>query len=438
MTTSIESARPAAPGPQKEKRLNITTFSSLKYRDFRFLWGSTFFTAAGNWVQQITIGWLVYEMTGSALLTGMVSGLRALPFLFVGPLAGVLADRLNRKYFLIVTEVFLSALGLGFAILLTTDYLQVWHIMAFSMLSGLGWSITNPLRNVMVPNVVPRHALMNAVALNSAAFNLTRIAGPAIGGILIAAFGPATNFFIQAISYLMVSVLVWFIRSPMKAQPGASTNGSHAGGHGGSQGSRMFKDLAEGVRYVAHEPTTLALILVGLIPSIFMMPFTQSMMPVFTKDVLHVDSKGLGLVMAAAGAGAFIGTMAVASLSQIKRKGLLLIAAASIAAITLMVYSQVTWLVIAVPIIAIQGGFQMVYNTTNNTILQIITPDEYRGRVMSIYMLDHGFTPAGAFFAGALAQAFGAPTAFLFGGVVTLVLVLLLATRAKKLKSFRE
>ncbi|MBI4312792.1 MAG: MFS transporter [Chloroflexi bacterium] len=433
MDSSTRTSSAAAVATEERRRFNLTTFSSLQYRDFRFLWSSTFFTAAGNWVQQITIGWLVYEMTGSALLTGLVSGLRAVPFLFVGPLAGVLADRLNRKYFLIATEVFLSALGLGFAILLTTDYLQVWHILAFSILSGLGWSITNPLRNVMVPNVVPRHALMNAVALNSAAFNLTRIAGPAVGGILIAAFGPATNFFIQAISYFMVSVLVWFIRSPMKAQPAAGGNG---GGHGGSQGNRMFKDLAEGIRYVAHEPTTLALIIVGLIPSIFMMPFTQSMMPVFTKDVLHVDSRGLGLIMASAGAGAFIGTMAVASLSQIKRKGLLLIAAASIAAVTLMVYSQVTWIVIAVPVIAIQGGFQMVYNTTNNTVLQIITPDEYRGRVMSLYMLDHGFTPAGAFLAGALAQAFGAPTAFLFGGIVTLVLVLLLATRAKKLKSF--
>lgn len=413
---------------EQRRRFNLTTFASLQYRDFRLLWGSTFFTAAGNWVQQITIGWLVYDLTGSALLTGVVSGLRALPFLFVGPLGGVLADRVDRKKLLIGTEIFLSALGLSFAILLTTDYLQVWHVLAFSFLSGLGWSISNPLRNVMVPSVVPRHALMNAVALNSAAFNLTRIAGPAIGGVLIAAFGPATNFFIQAVSYFFVSVFIWFIKTPLRAQS------SSAEGHHRSVG----KDLGDGLKYVAHEPTTLALVLVGLIPSIFMMPFTQSLMPVFTKDVLRVESEGLGLILAAAGAGAFIGTMALASLSHLRRKGLLLIVSASMAAISLIVYSQVTWIVIAVPIIAIQGGFQMVYNTTNNTILQLITPDEYRGRVLSIYMLDHGLTPAGAFMGGAMTEAFGAPAAFMMGGVITLVLVLLLATRSKKLSGFRE
>jgi MFS family permease len=410
----------------ERKRFNLTTFSSLQYRDFRFLWGSTFFTAAGNWIQQITIGWLVYEMTGSALLTGLVSGVRALPFLFIGPIAGVLTDRLDRKMLLIVSELFLSALGLAFAILLTTDSLQVWHILLFSLLSGAGWAITNPLRNVMVPGVVPRHALMNAVALNAAAFNLTRIAGPAIGGILIAAFGPATNFFIQSISFFMVSVFVWFIRAPMKPQA------TSPDGHGKS----MFRDMGNGLKYVAHEPTTLALVVVGLIPSIFMMPFTQSLMPVFAKDVLKVDAKGLGLVLASAGAGAFIGTIALASLSHMRHKGLLLFAAASIAALALIVYSQVTWIVFAIPLIAIQGGFQMVYNSTNNTILQIITPDEYRGRVMSIYMLDHGLTPAGAFMAGALAQAFGAPVAFLSGGVITLALILLLATRAKRLSRY--
>ena len=416
---------------EKPRRFNLTTFSSLQYRDFRFLWGSTFFTAAGNWIQQITIGWLIYDMTGSAFLTGIVSGLRALPFLFMGPIAGVLSDRVDRKKLLIATEIFLSVLGLGFAILLTTDSFKVWHILAFSILSGFGWAITNPLRNVMVPGVVPRQALMNAVALNAAAFNLTRIAGPAIGGILIAAFGPASNFFIQAIAYFGVSACIWFIKSPMKAQAYAPA------GHNGHSKS-MMKDLSDGLKYVAREPTTLALVLVGLIPSIFMMPFTQSLQPVFAKDVLGADERGLGIIMAAAGAGAFIGTIAIASLSHIKYKGALLIACASIAAVSLIVYSQVSWMLIAIPLIAIQGGFQMVYNSTNNTILQLITPDEYRGRVMSIYMLDHGFTPAGAFMAGALAEAFGAPTAFMMGGVVTLVLVLLLATRSKKLLGFRE
>ncbi|MBI4202496.1 MAG: MFS transporter [Chloroflexi bacterium] len=427
MRSPVQTPEPVA-APPRRGRINISTFSSLQYRDFRFLWGSTFFTAAGNWVQQLTIGWLVYELTGSALLTGIVSGVRALPFLFAGPVAGVLVDRLDRKKFLIGVEIFLSALGLGFAILLTTDHLEIWHILAFSLLSGLGWAISNPLRQVMVPAVVPKEALMNAVALNSAAFNLTRVASPAIGGVLIATLGPATNFFIQAIAFFLVSVFIWFIRTPMKVRRDEST------GHSAT----MSRDMIDGIKYVAQEPTTLAIIVLGLIPSLFMMPFTQSMMPVFAKDVLHADAKWLGIILSAAGAGALLGTIGLASLKSVHRKGIMLLVSASIAAVSLMVFSQVTWMFLAIVLIAVQSCFQMVYNATNNTILQIITPDHYRGRVMSIFMLDHGFTPAGAFLAGALAQAFGAPTSFLFGGTITLILVLLLASKAKRLRELRE
>ncbi|MBI4339667.1 MAG: MFS transporter [Chloroflexi bacterium] len=408
----------------QRRRFSITTFSSLQYRDFRYLWGTTFFTAAGNWIQQITLGWLVFHLTGSAFLTGAISGVRALPFLFAGPLAGVIADRVNRKLLLIVNHAFLAALGLAFALLIATDVVQIWHIFVFAFLSGIAWAFNNPVRQILVPALVPRHALMNAIALNSAAFNLTRMVGPAVGGLLIVAFGPATNFFVQSIAYFVVTVLVLPINIP-------------ATGNSGAPRESVLHDLGKGLRYVAHEPTTLALVLVGLIPSIFMMPFTQGMMPVFAKEALHVEADGLGLLLAAAGSGAFVGTMALASLTNISRKGSLLLTAASLAGIGLMVFAVIPWFVLAAIVLAIQSGFQMVYNSTNNTILQTITPDEYRGRVMSIYMLDHGLAPLGAFVAGAVAEIAGVRFAMLVGGGVTLALVLLLATRFRELRGFR-
>ncbi|MBI4312793.1 MAG: MFS transporter [Chloroflexi bacterium] len=424
MHSPISPAKPNV-ATEERKRFNLTTFSSLQYRDFRFLWGSTFFTAAGNWIQQITLGWLVYHLTSSAFLTGAISGVRALPFLFVGPIAGVIADRVDRKLLLIVNHALLGLLGLIFALLIAFDLIQVWHIFVFGFLSGVLWSMNNPVRQTLVPALVPRQALMNAIALNSAAFNLTRMLGPALGGLLIVAFGPATNFFIQCVAYMAVTLMVLPMRIPAKARSEAPSKS-------------VVADLKDGLRYVAKEPTTLALVLVGLIPSIFMMPFTQGLMPVFAKEALHVDADGLGIIYAAAGVGAFVGTMTLASLSSISRKGILMIAAASIAGLSLMAFSEIAWLPLAIVVIAIQGGFQMVYNSTNNTVLQIITPDEYRGRVMSIYMLDHGLAPLGSFFAGAVAEFAGVRLAMLAGGGITLLLVLLLATRSKELVRFKE
>ncbi|MDO8750354.1 MAG: MFS transporter [Dehalococcoidia bacterium] len=414
---------PVPTSPQS-KGFRLSTFSSLQYRDYRYLWTTTIFTSAGNWIQQITLGWLVFHMTGSALLTGTVSGVRALPFLFVGPLAGVIADRVDRKLLLILTHIYLSLLGLGFAILIVTGLIQVWHIFVFSFLGGVGWAILNPVRQTLVPALVPSSALMNAIALNSAAFNATRVIGPAIGGVLIAAFGPATNFFIQSAAYFAVTIFVLPIRIP--ARPPTTT--PHAS---------ILGDLKGGLKYVSKDKTILALIMVALVPSVFMMPFTQGLMPVFAKSVLGVGPEGLGILLASAGAGALVGTLALASLGNFQRKGVLLLTSATIAAASLMLFSRTTWLPVAAAVLAIQGGFQMVYNSTNNTVLQIITPDEYRGRVMSIYMLDHGLMPLGSFMAGALAEIFGAPMAILAAGAITTALVLLLATQFRQLRQFR-
>lgn len=399
---------------QRPEDARIKIFSSLKYRDFRYLWGSTFFTAAGNWIQQITLGWLIYDITGSAFLTGAVQGIRSVPFLFAGPLAGVIADRVDRKKFLIINHFLMAVLGLAFALLIGSGALQVWHIFVFSFLSGIGWSANNPVRQALVPALVPREQLMNAIALNSAAFNLTRIAGPAIGGVLIVAFGPATNFFIQGVSYVGVSFMVL----PMHIPPHVPTTGPRRS---------MVQDMLDGAKYVAHEPTVLAIVIIALVPSLFMMPFTQGLMPVFNVEVLGRDATGLGILLSSAGVGALVGTLMVAARSNIRRKGVLLLFAGVMAGVGMMAFSQTTWLPLSMLALAVQGGFQMIYHATNNTVIQMATPDEYRGRVMSLYMLDHGLIPLGSLMAGALAQLYGTPFAILFAGAVTTSMMLIMA-----------
>ena len=170
--------------------------------------------SAGNWIQQVTLGWLAYDMTQSAFMVGAIMGTRSIPFLVSGPIGGVLGDRMDRKKILLSTQVALGTLALTLAIILATGQAQVWHLFAFTFLSGTAWAFMNPVRTALVATVVPKEDLMNAIALNSAAFNINRALGPAAGGLLIAYFGPATNFFLQSTMYLGVFASILPLRVP--------------------------------------------------------------------------------------------------------------------------------------------------------------------------------------------------------------------------------
>ncbi len=395
--------------PPRQRRPRIKTFSSLKYRNFRYLWTSTLFTSAGNWVQQVTLGWLAYDLTGSALLVGTLSGIRALPFLLVGPIGGVLTDRVDRRRLLMGTQLWLLVMALGFAVLIASGRVEVWHMFAFSLLSGASWAISNPIRQALVANSVPRESLMNAIALNSAAFNAMRTVGPAIGGLLIALTGPATNFFIQALCFLGVYLAVWPLDIP---RVGTSAH----------RGDSMLKSFREGVQYTVRDPVIMALMIVALIPSLFMMPFTMGLMPVFAEDVLKAGPDGLGLLLAGNGVGALIGTLTLASAGDVSRKGRLLLGFAMGSGASIALFSFTTWLPASLLTLLAVGACQQLYMSTNNTLLQSLTTDEYRGRVMSLYMLDHGLIPAGGMLAGGLAQMLGVARAVFIGGATTVVL----------------
>lgn len=410
--------------PPRKRRPRLKTFSSFKYRNFRYLWISTLFTSAGNWVQTVTLGWLAYELTGSALLVGTLSGIRALPFLLVGPIGGVLADRVDRRRLLMATQLTLLALALGFAVLIASDRVEVWHMFAFSLLSGGCWAISNPIRQALVASSVPRESLMNAIALNSAAFNAMRTVGPAIGGLLIALTGPATNFFIQALCFLGVYLAVWPLNIPRL------DTSAH-------RGDSVLTSFREGVRYTLRDPVILALMIVALIPSLFMMPFTMGLMPVFAEDVLQAGPEGLGLLLAGNGVGALVGTLALASAGDVSRKGRVLLGFAMGSGASIMIFSFTTWLPASLLALLAVGACQQLYMSTNTTLLQSLTTDEYRGRVMSLYMLDHGLVPAGGLLAGGLAQMLGVARAVFIGGATTVVLIGVLGTRFRSLRDVK-
>lgn len=400
---------------------SLRTFASFRYPSYRLLWTSTLMASAGNWVQQVTIGWLAFHLTGDALTTGTVLGLRGVPFLIAGPLGGVMTDRMDRRKLLAATQVYLALLGLVFALLVWSDQLEIWHLYAFTFLFGAGWAMNNPLRQAMVANSVPREEMMNAIALNSAAFQVTRIIGPAIGGVLIAVVGPSTNFFIQAVAFSLVAVLVWPLRIP---QDDFSRSARQS----------FLSNFREGVAYAVRTPVILALILLGMIPSLFLMSFVNGVMPVFAAEVLQNPDRGLGFLLSAFGVGALIGTVSLASLGNARRKGVMLLVAAMGAAVSTMAFALTSTLAVSMIVMTVMGAMHMFYMATNNTLIQTIVPDTLRGRVLSLFMLDFALTSIGAAMAGAIVRSYGISEGFLFGGACALVLFLVVAVVFKELR----
>jgi MFS family permease len=394
-----------APIPNPSSR--VSTFSSLRYRDYRLLWFSTLCSSSGQWIQQTSIGWLTYQVTGSPFLLGAVNGLQSLPLLFLAPIGGVLADRLERRRLMLSTQLSLVLLTASFATLVLAGYAQVWNIILFTLLTGVAWAFNMPVRQSVIPDLVPRRDLMNAIALSSAGYNVTRIVGPSLAGLLIVAISVAGNFYLQSFAYVGVALMVWRMYVPSRPLAGPQVS--------------IQSNLLAGARYVWRHPALRAQMSLALVPVVIALPYV-SLLPVFAQDVLHVGPGGFGLMMAAPGIGAVIGTLTLASVGNVRRKGLLLFASLTALAIALILFAESRSFPLSLGLLMLIGGFQMTYLTTNQTLLQLTIPDEFRGRVMGIYMLNQGLVPAGSLITGTLADLWSAPLAIIVMASAVLVL----------------
>ena len=401
------------------------TFFALRYRNYRLLWFGTLCMSSGTWIQQVTLGWLAYEMTGDPVQVSIVLGLRALPMLGA-PIAGVVADKFDRRMALLLDQSYMALLAVVFAAVLQFGFVQMWHLHAFSFLTGVGWALNNPLRQSLVANSVPRERLMNAIALNSMAFNSMRMIGPGIGGGMIALLGPEVNFLLQAVVYGLVVLLVL----PFRAE--------YAEGREGRKQQSPFADLKEGLRYVLREPVLRYAILLSVVPTLTMMAFIQTQMPVFVAEDLG-DSEGalLGFMYVGMGVGGFLGAVFVARFHAVQHKGRLSLLGVAGAGVALLALSQTDAWWVAWGILVVQQLFFIMVMTTNNSILQTVTPDYMRGRVMGIYMVDIGLQPLGGVAAGFIAAGFGVSVAWLLGGAVGMVLVVLIAVAAPSFRRLR-
>ncbi len=383
-------------------------FAALGNRGFLYIWLGIVFTSAGIWMEQVALSWLIYQMTDSPFLLGALNAMRALPFLFFGPVGGVVADRFDRRALMLGSQYVILALYAALVLLLFLDRIEPWHLFAFTIGSSTAWCFNHPVRQALVPLLIGREQLVNAIALQSFGFNVTRVAGPALGGILMATVGGTGTFLLVTLTWVAVIAVTYLI--PIPAHPARTEETS------------MWQDLVEGVQYVRRDSVILGLLLVGMVPVVFGMTY-QSLMPVFARDVFGLDARGLGELLSATGIGAVVSALAVASLGGFRGKGWLILGSGVSLGVALVGFALSSDYVLSLVLLVLVGACSMATTTLTSSMIQMATPQEYMGRVMSIWMLDRGLMPAGSFAAGALAEAFTGPLALAVMGVACALLV---------------
>jgi len=392
------------PLPGRFLPLAPRTFRALRHRDFRVLWIGLLVSLTGRWMQSVAQGWLVLRLSDSAFQLGLVGFCQFLPVLLLALPAGVAADRLPRRVTLLWTQAAAMVFALVLAALTWLDVIRVWHVALLAFATGAAGALDIPVRQSLLQDLVGREDLPNAIALNSLAFNSSRMIGPAIGGALLALTGEAAVFFVNALSYLAVLAAIRGMRHRPPVVPAERVS--------------WVGEIRAGLAYAAREPRMRTVLGLVFITSVFGAPYTI-LLPVFARDVHGVDSSGLGWMMGAAGLGAVIGALLIAGGGGRLRAGRTVAAAMLVLGLALVGFAATPNLAAALALLVVIGGAMIVQMATSNTMLQLLSPPELRGRIISLYMLAFlGSAPLGSLLAGTLASALDTPRAVMIGGAV--------------------
>jgi len=382
-------------------------FSSLSITNFRVYWLGMLVSLVGTWIQQVAQSWLVFELTSSAFLLGVVGFLNSIPVLILCLFGGVLADRLNKRNILIATQTAFMTLAFILAILTQFKIIKPFQIMGVAILNGVVMAFDAPARQSIVVELVGKKHLFNAIALNSVAFNSSRIIGPALAGILVASIGMSGCFYINGISFLAVIISLISVRIVRNQNKFSNSN--------------TFRDLKDGLVFIKNNRVILALMSMVAVVSLFGVAHVI-LMPIFANDVLNVGIKGLGVLMSSAGLGALAGALILARLGDFKYKGRFLLSSAMVFSISLIIFSLSKTYLLSILVLILIGLSSVTAVALVNTILQVKVDDRFRGRVMSVFMFTvAGMMPFGNLIAGSLAQAAGVSFALFFAGVTCTV-----------------
>ncbi len=372
-------------------------------------------------MQQIARGWLVYELTSSPLALGLVMLSFASPMAIFALFGGALADRVPKVRLIITIQATSVILAIILAALIHTQLIAFWHLLVFGVVNGSFMALQMPSRLTIVTEIVAEDKVMNAIALNTSGSNLSRIVGPGVAGILIAAFGTATVFYL--IAGLYVFSILCTSRIKLK-RPAIRKSAS------------MGREIAEGIRYASSNNILRSLIIVGFVSMLIGMMSFQSLMPAWSVEALGLGAEGLGLLMATMGVGAVFGALFVASLSGYRRRGMLILVTSLIWAALILVFSQSNNLPFALVLLAAVGFLSATFLSLNQSLTQILASPEMRGRVMSINAMSWGIMPIGALAIGALAEQIGTPDAIAISAILLIVFTLVYALLNPKFRSW--
>jgi MFS family permease len=409
------------PRPDDANGLKLI-FRALSHRNYRLFFGGQGISLIGTWMQQIAMGWLVYRLTDSALLLGVVGFTSRIPTFLLTSLAGVLADRWNRHRILVITQTLSMIQAMILAILVLTGTIAVWHIIFLSLFLGLINALDIPTRQSFVVDMIERREdLGNAIALNSSIVNGARLIGPSLAGILIATLGEGICFLLNGLSYIaVIAALLAMTIQPRKKE---------------EESSRIFKGLKEGFSYAfGFAPIRSILLLLGLV-SLMGMPYTV-LMPIFAEKILHGGPQAFGFLLGATGVGAIFGSVYLASRKNVLGLGRIIVISSNLFGIGLVAFSLSRFFWFSVFMMLLTGFGMIVQMASSNTVLQTIVEEDKRGRVMSFYtMAFMGMVPFGSLLAGVLANKIGAPNTVMIGGVACILGSVIFA---KKLSSLRR
>lgn len=395
-------------------------FTALRHRDFALYWLGGLVSFTGSWVQSVCYSWLVYDITGSKFWLGLIGLISGIPLLFTF-FSGPLVDRLDKKRTLMVTQALFAAFALILGILVSHgviakgNYAARYYILAVAFLQGIVLSIDQPIRQSMPSNLVPKKHLGNAIALTSASFNGARIIGPTLGALIMGGWGAAACFYANSVSFLAVIAAMLFMNIELPAK--------------GRGESSVLADLIEGFTYIFREPQILKLMVFATVLSFFVMPY-MTFIPVFAKDILKAGVKGNGMLFTSVGVGALAGALLLAKTSDMPKRGRMLLISSALGSVLMIAFanSKEFWIS---QLMLIGLGFMVVsFSQTTNSLIQYTTSDEFRGRVMSLYVFVFmGLGVVANFQAGALAEKFGAPMAVTIWGFIFMALAVYIATQ---------
>ena len=401
-------------------------FRALSHRNFRLFWTGAFLSNVGTWMQAVAQALLMYNLTRSPFLLGLDGFMATAPGLVLVLAGGVFADLVDRKRLLIYTQIGAGASALLLGTLVVTNVVQWWMILCLSFVTGCCMSLAGPSYQALTIDLVGREDLTNAIALNSTQFQFSRVVGPTLAGVAMSIFGLAGCFFANALSFVAVIVALTKVRFDEKK--------TLAPAHSIKDKRAVWHDLVEGLRYVRQRPRVFMLIMISGMTSLFGAPYL-SMIPVYARDVFHMDENGNSLLMGVSGAGAFVGALALAYLGNFKHKGWSVLSGSFGFAVCLIGFALSTRLIVSLAFIFGMGFAIVSCVAVVNTLLQQLVTDEMRGRVMSMFILSFiGTMPIGNLIAGASAERFGAPHTLAAGGLIIALFITIVTLRDKRLR----